>query len=144
MDQNEYMKSQDADEEKLRKLRTMVKKLKSELKDMAIRWRSEMRRRESCEERCRLRACEEEWKKVNRGLGREYEPISESDDESESDRKKLKMMSGGGETGSGRLRPGGSSTGVQNENHEWKDGKGEKIGGKRDEMGVEQVGKKGE
>ena len=61
-----------------------------------------------------------------------------------SDRKRLRMMSGGGETGSGRLRPGGSSTGVQNENHEWKDGKGEKIGGKRDEMGVEQVGKKGE
>ena len=53
-------------------------------------------------------------------------------------------VSGGGETGSGRLRPGGSSIGIQNENHEWKDGNGEKIGGKGGEMGVEQVGKKGE
>ena len=114
------MKSQDADEEKLRKLRTMVRELKSELREMTIRWRSEMRRRESCEERCRLRACGEGWKKVNRSLGREYEPISERDDESESDRKKLKG------------------------NHEWKGKKGEKVGGKGGEMGVEQVRKEGE
>ena len=82
---------------------------------------------------------------VNRSLGREYEPISESDDESESDRKIVRMMSGGGvhgagETGSG-LRPGGISTGIQTESHEWKD---ETVGGKGGEMGVEEVGKRAE
>ena len=95
VDQIAYMRFQETNAEKMMKLRITVRKLKSELREMSMRWKSEMRRREGCEERCRLRACVEGRKQVNRGLAREYEPISECDDENESARKRLRMMSGG-------------------------------------------------
>ena len=54
------------------------------------------------------------------------------------------MMSRGGVNGAGETRsgphPGGVSTRVQIESHEWKD---ETAGGKGGKMGVEQAGKRG-